>query len=101
MVLKKTIEENAYIAFRKTQSEVLDTPRLDCLHVSDLIKECQRLPYLNKVKPKIGMSMNNAKNLYLGQLVHGQSDMSNVGKHETLLHYNWVTDIARPVKEEN
>jgi len=35
----------------------------------------------------IGMSMNNAKNLYLGQLVHAQSDMSNVGKHETLLHW--------------
>ncbi len=59
------------------------------------------MPYLNKVKPLIGMSMNNAKNLYLGQLVHAQSDMSNVDKHETLLHYNWVTDIARPVKSEN
>jgi len=40
VVLKKTIEENAYFAFRKTQSEVLNTPRLECLHVSDLIKEC-------------------------------------------------------------
>jgi len=101
VVLKKDIEENAYFAFRKTQSEVLNTPRLDCIHVSDLIKVCQRMPYLNKVKPLIGMSMNNAKNLYIGQLVHAQSDMSNIGKHEVLLHYNWVTDIARPVKKDN
>lgn len=101
VVLKKDIEENAYFAFRKTQSEVLNTPRLDCLHVSDLIKECQRLPYLNKVKPQIGMSMNNAKNLYIGQLVHAMSDMSNMSMHEVSLCYNWVTDIARPVIKEN
>jgi len=92
VVTKKDIEDDAYFAFRKTQANVLNTSRIDCLHVSDLIKECQRMVVLNKIKPIIGLDTTSAKRLYLGQLVHNQSDMSNVHMHETMFLYNWVTD---------
>ena len=96
VVTKQEIEDDCYFAFRKTQSQVLETNRIDCLHVSDLIKECQRMVVLNKIKPIIGFDTTTAKRLYLGQLVHNQSDMSNVDlpihMHEVPFLYNWVTD---------
>lgn len=113
VVLKKDIENDSYFAFRKTQAEVLETHRIDCIHVSDLIKECMRLPYLNKIKPIIGMSSNNAKQLYMGQLVHNQSNMSNVKyddtglilntMNEVPLLYNWVIDakVESPKLDDN
>jgi len=92
VVTKQEIEDDAFFAFRKTQANVLETGRIDCLHVSDLIKECQRMVYLNKIKPIIGMDTTSAKRLYLGQLVHNNSDMSNIHMHEVPFLYNWVTD---------
>lgn len=97
MVLKKEIEDDAFFAFRKTQQNVLNTNRIDCIHVSDLIKECMRLPVLNKVKPIVGLTTEASQKFYLGQLVHNQSDMSNVvvsgmKGNEIPLLYNWVTD---------
>jgi len=98
VVTKKDIEDDVYFAFRKTQSNVLETGRIDCLHVSDLIKECQRMVVLNKIKPIIGFDTTSAKRLYLGQLVHNQSDMTNLDlplhMHEVPFLYNWVTDEA-------
>jgi len=92
MALKKEVEDAAFFAFRKTQADLSDTGRIDCIHVSDLIKECQRMPVLSKLIPIKSATTKATQRFYLGNLVHAKSYMSNIHMHEVPLLYNWLTD---------
>jgi len=94
MALKKEVEDQAFFAFRKTQSDLGSSGRMPCIHVSDLIKECLRMPVLNKLKPITSLNTKNSQRFYLGNLVHANSNMSNCHMHEVPLLYDWVTDEA-------
>ena len=92
VALKKEVEDEAFFAFRKTQSDLADTDRIDCLHVSDLIKECIRMPVISKLMPIKSMNTKVSQRFYLGNLVHASSYMSNIHMHEVPLLYNWITN---------
>lgn len=94
MALKQEVEDAAYFAFRKTQTALGGSGRMPCIHVSDLIKECLRMPVLNKIRPIPSFSTKNAQRFYLGNLVHANSNMSNCHMHELDLLYCWTTDEA-------
>lgn len=93
-MLKSTVENDAYFAFRKSQVELLKTERLGVIHVSDLIKPCMRNVIYGKIQPMPSMSTEDMKSFYIGQAVHSVSNISNCNMHEVFLAYDYVQDKA-------
>ena len=81
--------------WRKSQVEAMKTPRLGVIHVSDVIKPCMRYTIYKKISPTGGMSTEDLKSLYFGQLVHAHSKFADDEHHEKILGYNYVT--GKPV----
>ncbi len=92
MLLNETVEDKVYFAYRKSQIEGMETPRLKCIHVSDLIKPCMRLvTYNNMGEP--AKTAQDIKSMFIGQAIHSITDMSTSKEdHEKLLIYDWVND---------
>jgi hypothetical protein len=89
------IKSKVYFEFRRAQQEALKTERLGVIHVSDVIKPCMRNVIYKKILPDTGVSTEDVKSLYFGQLVHGDgnSDIAkNPEHHEMFLAYNYVKD---------
>ena len=68
------------------------TPRLGKIHVSDLIKPCMRNVIYKKISPELGMSTEDMKSMYFGQLVHAHSQLADLEHHEKFLGYDYVED---------
>jgi CRISPR/Cas system-associated exonuclease Cas4 (RecB family) len=92
------VSEHIYFKFRKSQIEAMKTERLGIIHVSDIIKPCMRNVIYNKIQPNSGMSTEDYKSLYFGQLLHSNSMMALPEHHEKFLAYNYVKD--EPVTRE-
>ena len=101
MVLNKTVEDNAYFAFRKSQMKAMHTERLGVIHVSDLIKPCMRNVMYGKNTPDEYKTMDteNMKSLYFGQILHSASDVAEEDKHEMFLAYDYVKDKPVDLKK--
>jgi len=96
MVLKSYIQDAAYFAFRRAQIKGLETDRLDCIHVSDLISPCMRNVIYSKITPEKSSTTEDMKFLYFGQCLHANSNMASKPEyHEMKLLYNWVTDAEQ------
>ena len=81
--------------------EAMHTERLGVIHVSDIIKPCMRNVIYKKTIPDSGMSTENAKSLYFGQVVHSNSQVAKDDKyHEMFFAYDYVRDEAL-TKEES
>lgn len=94
------INEEVYFQFRRSQMEAMHTERLGVIHVSDIIKPCMRNVIYKKTIPDSGMSTENAKSLYFGQVVHSNSQVAKDDKyHEMFFAYDYVRDEAL-TKEE-
>jgi len=73
--------------------EAMHTERLGVIHVSDIIKPCMRNVIYKKTIPDSGMSTENAKSLYFGQVVHSNSQVAKDDKyHEMFFAYDYVRD---------
>lgn len=86
------VNNHVYFEFRRAQVEALKTERLGVIHVSDIIKPCMRNVIYNKIQPNTGMSTEDYKSLYFGQIVHSNSMIAKPEHHEKFLAYNYVKD---------
>ena len=92
MLTLEDINNHVYFLWRKTQVEAMKTPRLGTIHVSDVIKPCMRYTIYKKISPEGGMSTEDLKSLYFGQLVHAHSQFADTEHHEKFLGYDYVED---------
>ena len=92
MLTLEDINNHVYFLWRKSQAEVMHSPRLGKIHVSDLIKPCMRYVIYKKISTSSGMNTEELKSLYFGQLVHAHSQLSDDEHHEKFLGYNYVKD---------
>ena len=92
MLTLEDINNQVYFLFRKSQAEVMHSPRLGKIHVSDLIKPCMRYVIYKKISSSSGMNTEELKSLYFGQLVHAHSQLAEKEHHEKFLGYNYVED---------
>ncbi len=89
------INEEVYFQFRRAQMEAMHTERLGVIHVSDIIKPCMRNVIYRKTTPDTGMSTENTKSLYFGQVVHNNSQVAKDEKyHEMFFAYDYVRDVS-------
>jgi len=93
MVLKSEIESDVYFRLRQAQMRALHSDRLPCIHVSDLLKECQRYVVYNKITPQEYMSSNteDLKSMIFGQIFHSQIILAP-DRNEVPLLWNWFKD---------
>ena len=92
MLTLEDINNHVYFLFRKSQAEVMHSPRLGKIHVSDLIKPCMRYVIYKKASNSSSMNTEELKSLYFGQLVHEHSQLAETEHHEKFLGYNYVKD---------
>ena len=92
MLTLEDINNHVYFLFRKSQAEVMHSPRLGKIHVSDLIKPCMRYVIYKKASNSSSMNTEELKSLYFGQLVHAHSQLAETEHHEKFLGYNYVKD---------
>jgi len=98
MLTLEDINNEVYFLWRKSQVEAMKTPRLGKIHVSDLIKPCMRYVIYKKISSDTGMSTEDMKSLYFGQLVHAHSQLADKEHHEKFLGYDYVEDKAVDLK---
>ena len=91
MLKLEDINNEVYFKFRKAQVEAMETERLGKIHVSDVIKPCDRYTIYGKISPKT-MSTEDMKSLYIGQAVHNNSKLATDENHEKFLAWDWVED---------
>lgn len=94
MVLKSEIESDVYFRYRQAQQRILQTDRLPCIHVSDLLKECQRYIVYGKITPDEYVTSNteDMKSLIYGQMLHREIKLGEEKDNEIALLWNWVED---------
>jgi len=73
--------------------DLLDSDRLPCIHVSDLLKPCQRYVIYSKIMPPEFKSSTteDMKSMIFGQMIHKQIKLDKENNEIPLL-YNWVKD---------
>jgi len=73
--------------------EILNSDRLPCIHVSDLLKPCQRYVVYSKIFPPEYSSMNteDMKSLIYGQMIHHEIKLDKENNEIPLL-WNWLED---------
>ena len=86
------INSAVYFHWRRSQLDALKTERLGQIHVSDIIKPCMRNVIYNKTEPSTGVSTEDIKSLYFGQIVHNNSQLAEPENHEMFLAYDYVKD---------
>jgi len=86
------ISDTIYFKFRKSQVDAMNTQRLGVIHVSDIIKPCMRNVIYKKTIPDGGMTTEDMKSLYFGQVVHSNSMIADEEHHEMFFAYNYVRD---------
>ena len=91
MIKLEDINNEIYFEFRRAQMEALETERLGKIHVSDVIKPCDRYTIYGKIYPKM-MSTEDTKSLYFGQVVHSNSQLADDEHHEKFLAWDYVED---------
>ena len=99
MIKLEDVQNKAYFAMRKAQVEAIKTERLGQIHVSDVIKPCMRYVVYNKVAPQSGMSTEDMKSLFFGQIVHSKTILGKKDHNEMFLGYNWVRDEPITLEE--
>lgn len=92
MLKLEDINNSVYFAFRKSQVDAMKTERLGVIHVSDIIKPCMRNVIYKKTLPESGMTTEDMKSLYFGQVVHNNSMIAESKYHEMFFAYNYVRD---------
>ncbi len=92
MLLNDTVAEEVYFAFRKAQIKGMETKRLSCIHVSDLIKPCMRLVTYGRIEKPL-QTAQDIKSMFIGQAIHSITNLSTFkAEHELQLVYDWVND---------
>ena len=91
MIKLEDINNEIYFEFRRAQMEAMETERLGKIHVSDVIKPCDRYTIYGKIYPKM-MSTEDTKSLYFGQVVHSNSQLADDEHHEKFLAWDYVED---------
>lgn len=89
------MEDGISKRYRYALQQAQHTDRLDCLHVSDLIKECDRYTwYNNRLPMKPSQSLEEMKSLIWGQILHKvvRLDRNHNEYNELELFYNWKED---------
>ena len=102
MTLKKAeIQDHAYFLMQKARLVAMDTPRLGKIHVSDLIKDCNRyVAYGKLIPPEFRtMTTEDMKSLYYGQVVHNNSQLVPEDRHEMFFAYNVEKKKSYTLKE--
>lgn len=92
MIKLDNINNEIYFQFRRSQMEAMKTERLGVIHVSDIIKPCMRNVIYKKTLPDTGMTTEDTKSLYFGQVVHSNSQLATDENHEKFLAYDYVRD---------
>tara|TARA_R100000963_G_scaffold35025_2_gene31157 strand:- start:5688 stop:6449 length:762 start_codon:yes stop_codon:yes gene_type:complete len=91
MLKLEDINNEIYFEFRRSQMEAMENERLGKIHVSDVIKPCDRYTIYGKIYPKM-MSTEDTKSLYFGQVVHSNSQLAEDKHHEKFLAWDYVED---------
>ena len=99
MIKLEDVSNKAYFAMRKAQVNAMKTERLGKIHVSDVIKPCMRYVAYSKIMPQTGMSTEDMKSLFFGQIVHSKTLLGKKDHNEMFLGYNWVRDEPITLEE--
>ena len=87
------LQDDVYFRFRKAQVKAMETVREGVLHVSDVISACLRMVHYKKTDPQPSMTTESMRALYMGQIIHAHSMLSDNKKfHEIKLAYDYVED---------
>jgi hypothetical protein len=92
MIKLEDVQNKAYFSMRAAQVKAMETERLGEIHVSDVIKPCMRYVTYSKTTQREGMSTEDMKSLFFGQLVHSKTILGKNDHNEMFLGYNWVRD---------
>jgi len=99
MLKLSDINDKVYFEFRRAQVEAMHTDRLGQIHVSDIIKPCMRNVIYKKINKSTGVSTEDMKSLYFGQVVHSNSQLAEDKHHEMFLAYDYKRDEALTEEE--
>jgi len=99
MIKLEDVNNEVYFHWRRAQVEALGTERLGHIHVSDIIKPCMRNVIYKKTEPDTGLSTEDVKSLYFGQIVHSNSQLAETEHHEKFLAYDYVRDEGLTYEE--
>jgi CRISPR/Cas system-associated exonuclease Cas4 (RecB family) len=99
MIKLEDVNNEIYFHWRRSQIDALGTERLGHIHVSDIIKPCMRNVIYKKTEPSTGVSTEDIKSLWFGQIVHSNSMMAEPEHHEKFLAYDYVRDEALTYSE--
>lgn len=86
------LQDDIYFKFRKAQVISNWTDRAGTLHVSDVKSECMRNVYYSKKDPNPSMTTEQFRPLWLGQAIHGFSQIAEKDLHEVTLAWDYVHD---------
>ena len=87
------LQDDVYFRFRKAQVKAMETVREGVLHVSDVISPCLRMVHYKKTDPQPSMTTESMRSLYMGQIIHAHSQLSDNKKfHEIKLAWDYVED---------
>ena len=78
------LQDNVYFRFRKAQVRAMETVREGVLHVSDVISPCMRMVHYKKTDPQPSMTTESMRALYMGQIIHAHSMLSDNKKHHEI-----------------
>jgi len=92
MIKLQDVQDKAFFAMRAAQVKAMQTERLGKIHVSDVIKPCMRYVTYSKITPSVGMSTEDMKSLFFGQVVHAETVLGKKEHNEMFLGYDWVRD---------
>ena len=92
MLKLEDVNNAVYFQWRRAQLDALSTERLGQIHVSDIIKPCMRNVIYKKTEPSTGVSTEDIKSLWFGQIVHSNSQLADPEHHEMFLAYDYVRD---------
>lgn len=92
-------EDTVYFSYRAAQVKAMQTERLGIIHVSDLVKPCNRNIWYDKTTPDIykTLSTEEMRSLFLGQILHAKTQLS--ADNEIFFAYDYVEDKSIPYDE--
>jgi hypothetical protein len=99
MIKLQDVEDKAYIATRAAQVRAMETERLGKIHVSDIIKPCMRYVTYSKITQPVGMTFDDMKSLWFGQIVHSTTILGKKEHNEIFVAYDWVRDEPVSLEE--
>ena len=93
------LEDHIYFEYQRSRVVGNQTDRAGTLHVSDVKSDCMRNVYYGKKDNSKSMTTEQFKPLFLGQAIHGFTQIAKPEYHEITLAYDYVNDTKVDLEE--